>query len=222
MQLTIPANPNLVTLGQFHDYMNSASGIGKVAAITGKTPKEIGKLTPQAIHEVCSAFETVVNLSEPILPAMFEVRIGKGLFKWLTPRMQLGFIPDMNQMSAAEFADLLMLAEDPVKHSIKIASILFRPIKDSVFKWYTIHEYNSAEIDKHEPFIRQIPLPIYLGARAFFLATHNELLKQIPEFSQALAKEAEKEIKKEERKIRLKQRRQQLTTRWLGTGTTTI
>ena len=222
MQLTIPANPNLITLGQFHDYMNAASGIGKVAAITGRTQKEIGKLTPQAITEICGAFETVVNLSEPVLPAMFEIRLNTGAWRWFSPKMQFGFVPDMNQMTAAEFADLLTLAEEPIKHSLKIAAILFRPIKETFHKWYSIQEYDSATIDKHEPYIRQIPLPIYLGARAFFLTTHNELLMTIPAYSQSLTEQVKTEIRKEERKVRSKQRRQQLITHWLGTDTTTI
>lgn len=220
MKLNIPANPNKITLGQFHDYCMAANGAAKVSAITGEPVEKLSKLTPAAIHELCGAFEQVVNLAQPILHSRFNVNIGGKVFGKVVK--QFGFVPDLNQMSAAEFVDLMTLVEHPEQNMLKIAEVLFRPVKEVLVNWYRLEDYDSATLGKHEPFIRKIPLPLYLGARAFFLTTQDELLQRIPEFSQKLTKEAEASLKKEQKTAQSRQRRKRLTQRFLGTdGITT-
>jgi hypothetical protein len=216
MQLTIPAHPNLVSLGQYSAYMNSGSGVGKVAAITGITEEEAEKLKPQTIHEICSAFDSILDLAVPILPAIIEIRSKKSRFRFLDEKIRFGFMPDLNDASVKEFADLITLEEQPIKNCLKMAAIMFRPITDTLGKWYAIEDYNSNRIEKYLDYTKQIPLPIYLGARAFFLTTHNECLMQIPEFSQRIARNIESEIVKERKRMLLKQRKEQLTARLLG------
>lgn len=78
--------------------------------------------------------------------------------------IEYGFIPDMTNLSLGEYIDLNTYSNTNAD-TIKWLSILYRPIKYSQNKLYSIEEYTG----KVYPF-KDIDVRVLLGAQCFFLS----------------------------------------------------
>ncbi len=94
--------------------------------------------------------------------------------------VEFGFIPNLDDMSTAEFVDLCKWAEVDEKGEMntgnfhRIMAILFRPIiKSDTFKNYEIESYNGTE--KYSALMKQMSLNIVLGSLVFFYHLAKEL-----------------------------------------------
>lgn len=227
-QIRFNLNPDKITLKQYRDYYTAMTGIDKVVAATGISKEEAKHLQYQSIHEINEAFEVVCESATPVLPEMMRLKIPKrrsffDLSKW--HKCEVGFIPDVEEMTAAEVGDIMQLSatpEDALKNMVEIACILFRPIERRFFDGYTIQKYDSELSRTYKSFIEQMPFRYYIGGRAFFLSLRNELLSQIPEFSEKVERKVRKELKRAKRKQEINDIVRPLTPRSQDTdGSTT-
>ena len=147
MNLNIPVNP---TLGQYIRYTSAGSDLQKISAITGIDAQKLRSIKPEASSNIITAFETIVSELELKLPYITEVKVSTGIFS-RPKKIQLGFLPDLNLVTVAEWADLMKLSENADANALKIASIMFRPVTERLFSFYRIAEYNSDEIDEYIP-----------------------------------------------------------------------
>jgi hypothetical protein len=87
--------------------------------------------------------------------------------------VEFGFIPNLDEMTTAEFVDLSSYGLE-IESYHKIMSVLFRPVtgKDK-FKNYTISNYEGTK--EWADVMKRMPMSIVLGAIGFFYHLANEL-----------------------------------------------
>ena len=100
---------------------------------------------------------------------------------------------DISTMSLGEFIDLENLCKKPNVNLHEIMAVLYREVKshkfdnfiwnvkhnvqisrnkvDNVFKWYKIKKYNSDDRVVDSNVMKELPVPLALGALSFFLST---------------------------------------------------
>ena len=97
----------------------------------------------------------------------------------LTPKFDIqgqkfGFIPDLEDISLGEYADLDKYINDwSTMH--QAMAVLYRPIKNEVREQYDIIDYNGT--GEFADLMRFMPLGVALGSLVFFYRLGNELLK---------------------------------------------
>lgn len=97
--------------------------------------------------------------------------------------IEFGFIPDLENITAGEFAALDEYLKDSEKHCLDIINVLYRPIKEEkeYTNWwsskkekkYTIKSFDSG-VDTS--FFKDVPYEIYEGAMVFFYNLGKHLL----------------------------------------------
>ena len=87
--------------------------------------------------------------------------------------VEFGFIPNLDDMSTAEFVDLSKWGVE-IENFNRIMAVLFRPIvKSDRFDNYEIESYNGT--DKYNVLMKQMPMNIVNGALGFFYHLAKEL-----------------------------------------------
>ncbi len=104
--------------------------------------------------------------------------------------IEFGFIPDLEKITAGEYAALEIFMNDQNKHYLDIINVLYRPItdekeytnwwsKDKVKK-YTIESYDRDDFENKDDvdtsYFKDVPYEIYEGACFFFLNLKLDLL----------------------------------------------
>ena len=104
--------------------------------------------------------------------------------------VEFGFIPNLDDMSTAEFVDLSKWGVE-VENFNRIMSVLFRPVlKNDRYDNYEIESYNGTE--KYNVLMKQMPMNIVNGALGFFYHLAKELrIHTLRYTSQVQAREAE-------------------------------
>ena len=198
MRFNVPKYADQITVGMVADYANAANEFEKVAAICRCSVKDAKKATKVSAEAIIGMFEFIINqgLAE-------DKRIFTHKFTMFGKRFMLGRIVDIQNISGAEFADLMMLTEsNPLKHIDKIAAILFRPVTRSVVYsrrktikgWYDIETYDSDKMHTYMHIVREMPITVLAGAQVFFSNLETNLLLRIPQFSDQIRKQAAKEL----------------------------
>ncbi len=86
---------------------------------------------------------------------------------------EFGFIPNLDSISTAEFADIKSYEVD-VQMYHKLMAILFRPIENrDALKNYSITEYHGT--DEYAQAMKDMPMHLVNGAMGFFLILRREL-----------------------------------------------
>jgi hypothetical protein len=95
--------------------------------------------------------------------------------------IEFGFIPDLDNISFAEFVDLSKygVAEDTLHN---LMAILFRPITNKKGDCYDILPYNGTA--EYAEFMKQTPMHVVSGALVFFWNLANVLIKATQKFSE--------------------------------------
>ena len=86
--------------------------------------------------------------------------------------VEYGFIPNLENITVGEFADLETLFSDPVGNAYQLMNVMYRPIIDRNKDTYLIEPYNSA--NDLEVF-KNIPCTVYDNAVGFFLTLKQQL-----------------------------------------------
>lgn len=188
LKVNIAANAAGVTLGKYIDYQNAVDKIEQVHIITGKSSESIKLLQVHVLDEIIMKFEAALQLS----PEGFERKVRTGV-------IELGFIPNLQEMTFGEYVDLDSACTDLYKDgkvngeaALKMMCILYRPVKAKFGKYYDIEPYNTAAIRKYQDDVKQLTLAHVLNVLLFFSSLEIELYNSSLEY---LAKEITEIVK---------------------------
>jgi len=175
IKLNIPTSLQEITLAQYQEFLNITEGKEDSPELMQKTLevfcaidlKDIATIKYSDATRVLQKITKLFEYEQP-LTKRFKYK-GK----------DFGFMPNLDQMSIGEFADLdSSITNWDNMH--KAMGVLYRPIEVSLKNKYTIEPYDSY--DKYD--MKQMPIGIALGALVFFWNLGNELIKNIPNFLQ--------------------------------------
>ena len=171
IRVNIAANAKAVTLGQYIDYCNAVDAAERVRIITGKSMDSIKLLQASVIDEIIMKFEAAIQLCTDAFER--KVRVGA---------IELGFIPDLTQMTFGEYVDLDSTCPKLYNNgklnadaALKLMAILYRPV---VAKWagrYDIEKYDSVKVDRYIDSVKLLTLDHVLNVLVFFSSLEQEL-----------------------------------------------
>jgi len=197
IKVNIAANAAGITLAKYIDYQNAMDSIEKVHIITGKSTESIKLLQMHVIDEIISKFEAALQLS----PEGFERKVRVGI-------NELGFIPNLNEMTFGEYIDLDSACSDLYQNgklngqaALKMMCILYRPIKAKFGKYYDIAPYNTNAITKYQDDVKQLTLAHVLNVLLFFSSLEIELYNSSLEYLAKEITEIVKEMKQEQHQM---------------------
>lgn len=183
MKITLAENISEITLEQFQNYdallkeMPKDFDNRKLQIFTGLQPRLIKSLTQKDKTEILDLIDESLNKTVEF----------KNIFEF--NGVKYGFIPNLDNISGFEFADLQSAGME-IKDLHIVMAILFRPIvKEDSFGNYSIQPYEGTE--KTEILMKQLPLNLVNGALVFFSNLAKELLTGILKFTE----EEQKKVK---------------------------
>lgn len=104
--------------------------------------------------------------------------------------VKYGFVPSLDDISYGEYLDLVNYTSKNLWENIPITlSILYRPIKLSLGKNYTVASYSGTKNETIEMFRENLTMDVVFGAVSFFLTLYQDLLTGILHYSKAILKE---------------------------------
>ena len=177
--ITIPDNINEISLGQYQRYLTVTEGIEgeflaqrTVEVFCGIPFSNVILMSHKDVKEISQDMVELVNK---------EVEV-KHRFK--IQSQEFGFMPDMEEMTSGEFADLCAYIGKP-EDMHKAMAVMFRPITNRVGDKYDIYPYNGSK--EFGDLMKFMPLGIALGAMVFFYnlakelanATHLSILQEM-------------------------------------------
>jgi len=177
--ITIPDNINEISLGQYQRYLTVTEGI------------EGEFLAQRTVEVFCGIpFSNVILMShkdvKEISQDMVEL-VNKDVdfqHRFKIQSQEFGFMPDMEEMTSGEFADLCAYIGKP-EDMHKAMAVMFRPITKKIGDKYSIYPYNGSK--EFGDLMKFMPLGIALGAMVFFYnlakelanATHLSILQEM-------------------------------------------
>ena len=171
VKFSIAANAKGVTLGKYIDYQNAVDKVEQVRIITGKSSESIKLLQMPVIDEIIMRFEAAIKLGGSDFER--KVRIGA---------IELGFIPNLQEMTFGEYVDLDSACTDLYKDgklaadaALKMMAILYRRV---MAKWagrYDIEKYDSTKVGRYIDSVKLLTLDHVLNVLVFFSSLEQEL-----------------------------------------------
>lgn len=171
IRVNIAANAKAVTLGQYIDYCNAVDAAERVRVITGKSMDSIKLLQASVIDEIIIKFEAAIQLCTDGFER--KVRVGA---------IELGFIPDLTEMTFGEYVDLDSACTGLYKDgkldadaALKMMSILYRPVTAKWAGRYDIEKYDSTKVGRYIDSVKLLTLDHVLNVLVFFSSLEQEL-----------------------------------------------
>jgi len=171
IKVNIAANAKAVTLGQYIDYCNAVDAAERVRVITGKSMDSIKLLQASVIDEIIMKFEAAIQLCTDGFER--KVRVGA---------IELGFIPNLSEMTFGEYVDLDSACTNLYKDgklnaeaALKMMGILYRPITAKWAGRYDIDKYDSMKVDRYIDSVKLLTLDHVLNVLVFFSSLEQEL-----------------------------------------------
>lgn len=169
-EITIPTSLNEISLEQYQRFLKSSEGSNDSEFIKYKMI-EIFCLVPLK-HVALMKQIDIDNIVESINKLFLEKQKLTQVFQIQLPRVTFGFIPNLENISGAEFADLEQhMSNWETMH--KAMAVLYRPIKEMKDDKYTIEDYNGTAT--YGDVMKLMPVSIALGASLFFYDLGKEL-----------------------------------------------
>lgn len=182
--IIVPDSLNEISVGQYQKYLSVIEGL------------EGEFLNQRTVEMLCS-----ISFSKVILMSHKDVKeIAEGLRVLLNSPVEFkhrfkikthefGFMPDLEEMTSGEFADLSNYMGKP-NEIHKAMAVMFRPITHRVGDKYDIYPYKGTK--EFSEVMKFMPLGIALGASVFFWNLAKELVNCTLRYSkQEVAKEME-------------------------------
>ena len=173
--ITVPENLNEISLGQYQKYIE----------VTKDLEGEF--LMQRTIEILCSiSFSRVVLIThkdvKEVYTHLLKLLSSEVEFKhrFKIKSQEFGFMPDLEEITSGEFADLTAYAGKP-EDMHKAMAVMFRPITKRVGEKYDIFPYKGTK--EFSDVMRFMPLGIALGAFGFFLNLAKELMSAIQYYS---------------------------------------
>jgi hypothetical protein len=191
LKFSIAANAKGVTLGKYIDYQNAVDKVEQVRIITGKSSESIKLLQMPIIDEIIMRFEAAIKLGG----SDFERKVRVGA-------IELGFIPNLQEMTFGEYVDLDSACANLYKDGIingeaahKLMCILYRPVKAKFGQYYDIEPYKTDAKRKYADAIKELTLDHVLNVLLFFSSLEIELYNSSLEYLAREITEIVKEMK---------------------------
>lgn len=166
--ITVPDNINDITLGQYQKYLVVSKDID-------------GEFLKQRTVEVfCNLpFHEAISMSYKDLDEtynhIYKILEDKGSFvnRFKIDGEEFGFIPDLENITSGEYADLSSYMGDQANMH-KAMAVMFRPIIKTYKDKYDIMEYKGT--NDFADIMKYMPLGAALGAMLFFWTLANDLV----------------------------------------------
>lgn len=184
-----------ITLRQYCDYKSAVDDIERATVATGIKREKVLGLKLESIKKICEVFNEIISHEAHPLEQKIKVRSG-------LRSMKLAFIPDLQNMTAAEYIDIDECAKMVFQNKqgadysylIKLMAVLYRPIKESWGDNYNLVKYDAAETRHYLKFIEALPMDKVFGAMFFFSDLETRLRQGLSDYLEEQLTMARKEI----------------------------
>ena len=177
-KITLPENISEITLDQYQrfDKLNKRTDLSElnynkrvIEIFTELKYRDIGNISHKDYVDILEQITKAMNQD-----CKFENRFS-------IQDVEFGFIPNLDEMSTAEFVDLSKWGIE-VENLHRVMAVLFRPItsKDK-FKNYEIAGYNGTS--EYADVMKRMPMNIVNGALGFFYHLAKELRIHIQRYT---------------------------------------
>jgi len=189
MKIIIPESLNDITLAQFqkYDVLTKREDLDvynfnkrKIEIFTGVKANEVDNIKQTDLEDILNTIDKALTQTTEFKP-IFKIK-----------DIEFGFIPNLDDITGAEFSDLSLHGMD-VESLNNVMAILFRPIakKDS-FGNYSIIPYQGTKL--YADVMKYMPMSIVNGALVFFSSLANELLIYTQRFTKAEQERENKQV----------------------------
>lgn len=182
VEITIPDSLNEIVLGQYQDYVKISSD--DEIFMRQKMLQYFCGLRSEVLSFKAS---DLFKVSDHLINLLSQ-RNQKFVNRFTIQGIEFGFIPDLENISTAEYLDLDNNIGD-WSNMNKAMAVLYRPIKRKEGERYEIEEYNGTA--NYSDLMKFAPMSVVFGALVFFYDLGKELLEATKEY---LAKESHKMI----------------------------
>jgi hypothetical protein len=167
--LIVPESLNEITLGQYQKFYKLINNNPDSEFVRQKTVsifcnvemKDVRQMLLSSIDEVYNGLIELFNANTELI-SMFTIN-----------NIEFGLIPNFDDMSAGEFADLDDYNSD-VEQWHKCIAVLYRPVTKKLAKFYDIEPYKGTE--QYAETMKDTPVAIVLAVQVFFYNLSKELL----------------------------------------------
>jgi len=171
LRVSIPADYSSITLKHYRDFKQAKNEIEQVCACC-QIDKEKAKQIP--VKDLPILINAFVESLQEERAKFFQVITIKD--------KDFGFIPNLYDITAGEYADISEWCKDVHTNIVKIMGVLYRPIDKRVVDKYTIEKYTIENRVLNESYVEQMTLEQFNGAMLFFSTLLNELNNNSQEF----------------------------------------
>lgn len=167
ISIKVPSKLSEIPLWKFQKYMKLRDenedeqflSYKAIELFCGIPLSDVYKLTLESVESISAVLSKMFNEEQ------------RHIERFKMGGVEYGFIPDLNEMTLAEYVDIDGNLSD--LQTLHLAmNALYRPIKDSKGKFYNIEEYSIKDVDK----MKDMPTDAALGAIFFLISLGRELL----------------------------------------------
>ena len=151
-QLTIPQYRKVMALQQIKDEQTKAERL--VSYLANITVSDVRRMTQKSFDKVGQTIAEMAPLEKAYPLEVFYKHDG----------VDYGFIPNLEQLTVGEMADIEYMCTDTTANLEKLMSVFYRPIKQRHGMFYSVNDYEGVN-DK--PFL-EMEIRQALGALNFF------------------------------------------------------
>ena len=177
--LIVPESLNEITLGQYQKFYKLINNNPDSEFVRQKTVsifcnvemKDVRQMLLSSIDEVYNGLIELFNANTELI-SRFTIN-----------NIEFGLIPNFDDMSAGEFADLDDYNSD-VDQWHKCIAVLYRPVTKKLAKFYDIEPYKGTK--QYAETMKDTPVAIVLAVQVFFYNLSKELLSVTMDYLEQL------------------------------------
>ena len=165
-KIKVPNSLSEISLEKFQKYMKLTDENDNEEFLSYKAIELFCGIPLSDVYKL--TLESVESISE-VLSKMFNEQ-PKHVERFTMNGVEYGFIPDLNEMTLAEYVDSEGNLSD-IQNLHLAMNVLYRPIKDKKGDKYNIYPYKLENLDK----MKDMPTSAALGAIFFLISLGKEL-----------------------------------------------
>lgn len=165
-KIKVPNSLSEISLEKFQKYMKLRDENDNEEFLSYKAIELFCGIPLSDVYKL--TLESVESISE-VLSKMFNEQ-PKHIERFTMAGVEYGFIPDLNEMTLAEYVDSEGNLSD-IQNLHLAMNVLYRPIKDKKADKYNIYPYKLENLDK----MKDMPTSAALGAIFFLINLGKEL-----------------------------------------------
>lgn len=173
IEINVPSTLNEIPLSRYQEFAKIAkTATGeflerKMVSIFCDIPlRDVAKIKKFSLDDIVNHLSNLFK-TETQLIREFTLKSGKG-------KLDFGFIPNLENITIDEYADLDTYIND-WDEMHKAMAVCYRPITNKQGDKYLIRDYEGT--DEFRDLMKHTPLDVALSARLFFWTLANELVK---------------------------------------------